>query len=236
MATNAPPAEQPRRAVPEHFGAMLQKAQERIQAGEARAVTKTKLVKEKEKAMTGVEVCRAMGISNMGPKCPTGGASARDHEVIPFKECKHDPCQNIHGGNRAAYYAQCMACKYHLEYYPKNQPGMAPVEEVMIVQAERKKKAASRAAREAKGSKAHGHPPTTPRTPLAGPNASVPSSPEASSDRWDMVPAEATHHHLPDQDAATEDAADPDPQMALLDMMAAMQRLVRGRMGRPGRG
>jgi len=78
---------------------------------------------------TGAQVCKSLGLRNHGPKQPTVGCRARDHHPIPYAECNHE--YNTHGGNRMAYYVQCVGCKWHLEYYPRAARGMDRVEALL---------------------------------------------------------------------------------------------------------
>ena len=82
------------------------------------------------RAPTGVQVCRYYGMKNHGPRVPKAGPKSRDQEPINYKDCPHTT--TTHGGNGWAYYNQCDQCKIHLDYYPKEERGMARVIDQVI--------------------------------------------------------------------------------------------------------
>ena len=82
------------------------------------------------RAPTGVQVARYFGIKNQGPRQPRDGPKSRDQTPVDFTRCQH--ATTSHMGNKWAYYNQCDQCKTHLEYFPRNAPGMQPVEEKIV--------------------------------------------------------------------------------------------------------
>ena len=68
---------------------------------------------------SGIELCRLYRVPNTGPRPPAvAPMSAREHVVVPYKDCTHASTAQ-HLGNSCAFYLQCTCCRYHLEYYPR---------------------------------------------------------------------------------------------------------------------
>ena len=98
---------------------------------------------------TGVELCRYFKIPSQGPRTPQVDRHARDHHAggITTETCPH--AANDHRGNGSAYYAQCSACRIHIEYYPKDQPEVKmAMEGIRLLASERRRKTLSAEERE----------------------------------------------------------------------------------------
>ena len=121
---------------------------------------------------TGAQVCRSLGIPNQGPRAPMVGARARDHKPVDASTCAH--LHNTHGGNQTAYYVQCVACKHHIEYYPKKAAGMDRVQAMMeFLELQRKLRARAKTKNRAQ-QKARAKPTAAPSsTPTAQPTEDI---------------------------------------------------------------